>query len=66
MATRGNGFLGKHLVRGLIERGDDVFVVDIDRYDLRRLYIIRRALSDAISHIVIHFAARVEGIGANL
>ncbi len=66
LVTGGNGFLGKHLVRKLHERGADVFVVDIDRYDLRRLEDIRRALSDAKPQMVIHLAARVGGIGANL
>jgi nucleoside-diphosphate-sugar epimerase len=47
MVTGGNGFLGKNIVRKLHERGADVFVVDIDRYDLRKLDDIRRALSDS-------------------
>ncbi len=67
MVTGGNGFLGKHLVRKLNERGADVFVVDIDRYDLRRLddTLRGRALSDAKPQMVIHLAARVGGSGAN-
>jgi GDP-L-fucose synthase len=65
LVTGGNGFLGKHLVRKLHERGADVFVADIDRYDLRRLEDIRRALSDSKPQMVIHLAARVGGIGAN-
>jgi nucleoside-diphosphate-sugar epimerase len=63
LVTGGNGFLGKHvlsgvegnIVRKLNERGADVFVADIDRYDpstllrasLCRLEDIRRALSDS-------------------
>jgi GDP-L-fucose synthase len=66
LVTGGNGFLGKHLVRKLHERGADVYVVDIDRYDLRKLDDIRRALSDAKPQLVIHLAARVGGIGAKL
>ena len=66
MVTGGNGFLGKHLFRKLGERGAEVCIVDIDRYDLRRLEDIRRALSDAKPQMVIHLAARVGGIGANL
>ena len=65
MVTGGNGFLGKNIVRKLHERSADVFVVDIDRYDLRRPEDIRRALSDAKPQMVIHLAARVGGIGAN-
>lgn len=66
MVTGGNGFLGKNIVRKLNERGAQVFVVDIADYDLRRLEDIRRALSDSQPRIVIHLAARVGGIGANL
>jgi GDP-L-fucose synthase len=49
----------------LHKRGADVFVADIDRYDLRRLEDIRRALSDSKPQMVIHLAARVGGIGAD-
>ena len=62
MVTGGNGFLGKHLVRKLGERGADVFIVDIDRYDLRHLDDIRRALSDTKPQMVMHLAARLGGI----
>jgi GDP-L-fucose synthase len=66
MVTGGNGFLGKHLTSKLHARGADVFIADIDRYDLRNLEDIRRALQDAKPQMVIHLAARVGGIGANL
>ncbi|MBI5302909.1 MAG: GDP-L-fucose synthase [Chloroflexi bacterium] len=66
MVTGGNGFLGKNVVRQLIECGASVFVADVDRYDLRHLDQIRRALGDAKPQMVIHLAARVGGIGANL
>ena len=66
MVTGGNGFLGKHLTAKLQVRGADVFVVDIDQYDLRNLNDIRCALRDAKPQMVIHLAARVGGIGANL
>jgi GDP-L-fucose synthase len=66
MVTGGNGFLGKFIVGKLHERGADVFVVDVDRYDLRQLGDIRRALRDSHPQMVIHLAARVGGIGANL
>jgi GDP-L-fucose synthase len=65
MVTGGNGFLGKYVVSKLNVRGADVVVADIDRYDLRRLEDIRRALSDSKPQMVIHLAARVGGIGAN-
>ena len=66
MVTGGNGFLGKNVVRTLQARGATVLVADQDRYDLRRLEDIRRALAENRPHIVIHLAARVGGIGANL
>jgi GDP-L-fucose synthase len=66
MVTGGNGFLGSHLVRKLRQRGADVFIVDVDGYDLRRLEDIRRALTDSQPQMVIHLAARVGGIGANM
>ncbi len=65
LVTGANGFLGKYVVRQLGERGADVLAADIDRYDLRRLGDIRRALSDGKPQMVIHLAARVGGIGAN-
>jgi GDP-L-fucose synthase len=65
MVTGGNGFLGKNVVRKLRDFDADVFVADIDRYDLRNRDDIRRALSDAKPQTVIHLAARVGGIGAN-
>jgi len=65
MVTGGKGFLGKNIVRKLLDRKAEVFVADIDRYDLRRLEDIRRALTDARPQVVIHLAARVGGIGAN-
>ncbi len=66
MVTGGNGFLGKNIVRMLAEHGADPFVVDVDCYDLRKLEDIRRALADSRAQMVIHLAARVGGIGANL
>lgn len=65
MVTGGNGFLGKRVVQGLEARGACVSIAERDRYDLRRLEDIRRALSEARPQMVIHLAARVGGIGAN-
>jgi GDP-L-fucose synthase len=65
MVTGGQGFLGKYVVHRLNERGADVLVADLDRYDLRRPEDIRRALADSKPQMVIHLAARVGGIGAN-
>ena len=77
MVTGGNGFLGKHLVRKLHERGAAEIIIPRSKdYDLRDINAIRRLLQDATGKsaihnpkskiIVIHLAARVGGIGANL
>src|SRR5512142_354255 len=65
MVTGGRGFLGRNVVRNLETRGAAIFVPDIERYDLRSLDDIRRALAESKPQIVIHLAARVGGIGAN-
>ncbi|MFH1993188.1 MAG: GDP-L-fucose synthase [Pseudomonadota bacterium] len=65
--TGGKGFLGKHLVRKLIEdrKCEDVFIADLPEYDLRNLDNIRRMFDDQKPEILIHLAAVVGGIGAN-
>ena len=66
--TGGNGFLGKHLVQCLRDkRGcQSVFIVDLPAYDLRDIHQIRRMYDDLKPEIVIHLAAVVGGIGANM
>ena len=64
--TGGAGFVGKHLVRKLRERGcTNVFVPVIEEYNLVRLEDIRRMYDESKPDIVIHLAAVVGGIGAN-
>jgi GDP-L-fucose synthase len=62
IVTGGAGYIVSVLVATLLERGAEVLVTDSDRYDLRCLEDIRRALSGAKPHMVIHLAARVGGI----
>ena len=67
VVTGGAGFLGSFVVGKLRERGAEDIVVPRSReYDLRDLGAIRQLLTDARPHLVIHLAARVGGIGANL
>jgi len=65
--TGGGGFLGSFVVKRLRERGvADLFVPRSKEYDLRDLGAIRRMLADSRPDVVIHLAARVGGIGANM
>ena len=65
--TGGAGFLGLHLVNALREHGaSDISVVRSKDYDLRDFAAIQRMLKDISPDVVIHLAARVGGIGANL
>ena len=66
VVTGGAGFLGSFVVGKLRgRRAAEVFVPRSKEYDLRDLNAVRRMLSEARPHIVIHLAARVGGIGAN-
>ena len=65
--TGGAGFLGKYVVNKLRERGaKEIFIPLIEEYDLVKQEDINRMLQDANPDIIIHLAAQVGGIGANL
>ena len=67
IVTGGAGFLGKYVVRKLDEKGcKNIFVPTIEEYDLRDVNVIKRMYTFAKADIVIHLAATVGGIGANL
>jgi len=67
MVTGGAGFLGSRVVEKLEEKGcRQVFVPRSSDYDLVQVEAVRRALKDAEPDVIIHLAARVGGIGANL
>ncbi|MFA5276481.1 MAG: NAD-dependent epimerase/dehydratase family protein, partial [Candidatus Omnitrophota bacterium] len=64
--TGGAGFLGRHLVSRLKERGcQNIFIPCIEDYDLVSMDAVKRLYADASPDIVIHLAAQVGGIGAN-
>jgi GDP-L-fucose synthase len=65
--TGGAGFLGQHLVRNLQSKGArDIFIPRYPEYDLVKGEDIARMLEYTQPDIIIHLAARVGGIGANL
>ncbi len=67
LVTGGAGFLGSFLVEKLEQRGTkEIFVPRSKDYDLVQMEAVKRLYKDAQPDIVIHLAARVGGIGANL
>jgi GDP-L-fucose synthase len=67
VVTGGAGFLGKFVIKKLTERQcKDVFVPEIEKYDLRKIDVIKKLYSETKPDIVIHLAAVVGGIGANI
>ncbi len=67
LITGGSGFLGQALCRNLETRGvSDVFVPRQSDYDLTRPQDVEGLFSEAKPDVVIHLAARVGGIGANM
>ncbi len=67
VVTGGAGFLGQHLVRTLRQRGcKEIVVPRRSHYDLTREAAVEQLYHNARPQIVIHLAAVVGGIGANL
>ena len=68
IVTGGEGFLGQHLIKKLIEKGvprKNIFIPKFEEYDLRKEKDIKIMFSDFKADIVIHLAAKVGGIGLN-
>lgn len=67
VVTGGKGFLGRVLCGKLRERGcGDVLVADLPEYDLTDEQAVKRMYAELEPQVVIHLAAQVGGIGANL
>ncbi len=68
LITGAHGFLGKHLVRNLLEKRkvpkENLFLSTFEELDLRKWENCQKAVDG--QEIVIHLAAKVGGIGANL
>ncbi len=64
--TGGKGFLGKHLIRKMEERGyRNVLVADLPEYNLVNPDDVKRMYDELKPEIVIHLSAKVGGIGFN-
>jgi GDP-L-fucose synthase len=67
LVTGGRGFLGRAVVARLRDRGTGRLVTPGSAdYDLRRAGDVERLFADVAPDLVIHLAARVGGIGANM
>lgn len=67
LITGGRGFLGQAVVDRVTARGaGELFTPSSSDYDLRDRDAVRRLFADIEPDLVIHLAARVGGIGANM
>ena len=67
LVTGGAGFLGRYVLKKLEEIGcKEVFVARSKDYNLVEMEAVKRLYRDARPEIVIHLAAKVGGIGANM
>jgi len=65
--TGGAGFLGTHLIKNLREKGArEIFIPKFEDYNLIKPEDIARMINDSNPDIIIHLAAHVGGIGANM
>lgn len=65
--TGGKGFLGYHVTGALKKRNPEaIFPLGMNDCDLRDVDSIRKMLKETRPNLVIHLAAKVGGIGANM
>lgn len=64
--TGGSGFLGSFVVEELAAAGAKIFIPTAKHYDLRKATNIERMFDDFMPDVLIHLAASVGGIGANM
>jgi GDP-L-fucose synthase len=66
LVTGAGGFLGRVVVRKLADRGASPVTAPRERYDLTRAGDVAGLFAETTPDMVIHLAARVGGIGANM
>jgi GDP-L-fucose synthase len=68
LVTGASGFLGQRVVGELKAQGNysDVHTFRSSQYDLRDVEAIKQLLSDKPADVLVHLAAKVGGIGANM
>lgn len=67
LITGGNGFLGHHLVKKLVKNGySNIISVGRNTCDLRDMHQCSNLFAGETPKVVIHLAASVGGIGANM
>jgi GDP-L-fucose synthase len=66
VVTGGRGFLGRAVVRRLLAEGHDVTPVGSKDYDLTEQARVRALYAELRPRVVVHCAAAVGGIGANV
>src|SRR3990172_7979452 len=66
LVTGGAGFLGSHLCELLTKEGAETIIPRRADYDLTEQMAVRRLIDTENPDVVLHLAAEVGGIGANL
>jgi GDP-L-fucose synthase len=67
MVTGGAGFLGSYVTERLrSQECRNVYIPRSKDYDLVQMHAVKKLYADLKPEIVIHLAAKVGGIGANL